>query len=106
MLESDPEFPVEETSPETLPGVFGDVLVGDMVKDFQVYLDDERYGVPTLHLVSAATLARAIELAEALWREGSHHRGVELRSGDTVLYAAGSLSPDVAAAESSRHVRA
>jgi hypothetical protein len=99
MLESNSEFPAEGASAETFTSLVGDVMVGSVVKDFQVYLDDERYAVPTLHLVSAASLARAIELAEALWREGPHHRGVELRSGDTVLYAAGSMSPDVVAAE-------
>jgi len=70
-------------------------LTGEVIarsKTFEVFVDDDRYTVPTLHLVSAADERRARELAESLMRESAHHRGVELRWEGARLYGAGSLA--------------
>jgi hypothetical protein len=64
----------------------------DTVADFEIYIDDERYTVPTLHLIAAPDHARAIEMANHLLEESAHHRGVEVRSGEAVLFVAGSLA--------------
>jgi len=60
--------------------------------DFEVYVDDDRYEVPSFYLISAASAARAKVLAEELWRSSAHHRGVELLSDGVRLAAMGSMA--------------
>jgi len=53
---------------------------------FELFLHDDRYSVPTLHLVSCANLAGARAAAEALLESGAHHRGVEVcQAGEHLL---------------------
>jgi hypothetical protein len=46
--------------------------------DFQVYVDDDRYSVPSLYLIAAPSEGLARLKAEELWRSSDHHLGVEL----------------------------
>jgi hypothetical protein len=59
--------------------------------DFEVYIDDDRYEVPSLYLITAQTEARAKAMANELWRSSKHHRGVELRVNGERLLGMGSL---------------
>jgi hypothetical protein len=45
---------------------------------FEVYVDDDRYAVPTLHLVPAENESMALKVAQRLLAESPHHLGVEL----------------------------
>ena len=59
---------------------------------FEVFIDDDRYSVPTLYLITAEDAKQAKALAESIWRESRHHRGVELRRSGERLYGAGSFT--------------
>jgi hypothetical protein len=60
---------------------------------FEIYVDDDRYSVPTLHLMPATDEATAVRKAHAEY-EDKHHAGVELwRRGERML-ALGSSSAD------------
>jgi hypothetical protein len=59
--------------------------------DFEVYIDDDRYSVPSLYLITALSDVRAQVVAEELWRSSEHHRGVELRSDGEPIFGAGTL---------------
>jgi hypothetical protein len=59
---------------------------------FELYIDDERYSVPQLAFVVADNRAAAVEMATAMMRENRHYRGIELRSGDALQFAAGSMA--------------
>lgn len=53
---------------------------------FEAFIHDDRYTVPTLHLVSAMSEASAREAADALLRASAHHVGVELcRNGEQIV---------------------
>ena len=54
-------------------------LADQPMPDFEVYVDDSRYAVPSLYLISAHSIARARAMAEEVWRGSEHHLGVELR---------------------------
>ena len=45
---------------------------------FEIFVDDRRYAVPTLHLVSAEDEAAARQIAEQMVSESDHHVGAEL----------------------------
>jgi hypothetical protein len=45
---------------------------------FEIYVDDDRYAVPTLHLVPADDVADAREIVGRLLGENAHHLGAEL----------------------------
>ena len=45
---------------------------------FEIYLDDDRYAVPTLHLVVADEPAMAFTIAERLLADSPHHLGAEI----------------------------
>ena len=59
---------------------------------FELYLDDDRYSVPTLKLVEAADEAAALGVARRLLRESPHHRGAELCRDGERLAALGSFA--------------
>lgn len=61
-------------------------------QSFELYVDDDRYAVPTLHLIFAWNRAAAVEIADALLRECPHHVGAELRQGGEKLAGLGSLA--------------
>ena len=56
---------------------------------FELYVDDDRYSVPTLHLVTARDAQTAVALAEARLADSAHHRGVELWQSGRRLLALG-----------------
>lgn len=62
---------------------------------FEIYVEDDRYTVPTLRLFVAADDLGARELAAKVLAESAHHRGVEVRRGDrrvaTLVACAGAL---------------
>jgi len=60
--------------------------------DFEVYVDDDRYKVPSLYLISASSEAGARAIVDELWRGSEHHRGVELRRDGERLWGLGSLA--------------
>ncbi len=64
-----------------------------LMPTFQLFIDDDRYSVPTLHLVNAETAAHAQAMAQKLWRESTHHRGVELRLDGQALFVGGTYAP-------------
>jgi hypothetical protein len=60
--------------------------------DFEVYIDDDRYQVPSLYLITANSEARARAIVDDLWRSSEHHHGVELRRNGERLLGLGSLA--------------
>jgi hypothetical protein len=60
--------------------------------DYEVYVDDDRYQVPSLYLITASSEARARAIVEELWRGSDHHQGVELRRDGERLWGLGSLA--------------
>jgi hypothetical protein len=60
--------------------------------DFAVYIDDDRYSVPSLYLISAGSEARARLMAEEVLRASDHHQGVELHRDGEPVYALGSFA--------------
>ena len=65
--------------------------------DFEVYIDDDRYSVPSLYLITAPTDAKARLAAEELLHGSDHHQGVELRRDGERIYGLGSFGPKAAA---------
>jgi hypothetical protein len=65
--------------------------------DFEVYVDDDRYSVPSLYLITASSEARARAMAEELLTGSDHHQGVELRQDGERVYALGSFAAHCAA---------
>jgi hypothetical protein len=59
---------------------------------YEVFIDDDRYSVPTLLLINAETEARACAHAETLLQESPHHRGVELRRDGARVFGTGSFA--------------
>jgi hypothetical protein len=60
--------------------------------DFEVFIDDDRYSVPSLYLISAHNEARARAMADELLHASDHHHGVELRKDGESLYVLGSFA--------------
>lgn len=53
---------------------------------FEIFVDDDRYSVPTLHLITDADEPEARRKAVAMLLASRHHLGVELcRGGDRLL---------------------
>ncbi|MGH6955833.1 MAG: hypothetical protein ACREEW_04125 [Caulobacteraceae bacterium] len=60
--------------------------------DFEVYIDDDRYSVPSFYLIAAPNEAGALAAAEQLWRSSEHHHGVELRQAGERVCGLGSMA--------------
>ena len=60
--------------------------------DFEVFIDDDRYSVPSLYLITAQGEARARARAEELLHASDHHQGVELRQNGERIFALGSFA--------------
>jgi hypothetical protein len=60
--------------------------------DFEIYIDDDRYSVPSLYLITAANEAWARVLANKALHDSKHHQGVELLRNGERLFALGSLA--------------
>jgi len=54
-----------------------------------IFVTDDRYAVPTLRIVQAASTALAVELAKRVLQESSHHKGVELWEADALVLSLG-----------------
>lgn len=59
---------------------------------FEIFVDDDRYAVPTLHLVPVEGEAVALKIARRLLAESPHHLGVELCQDGRRLVGLGSLA--------------
>lgn len=56
---------------------------------YEIFVHDDRYSVPTLHLVTMADVAEARLAADALLRASPRHLGVELCRGGVQIMALG-----------------
>jgi hypothetical protein len=63
-----------------------------MMIDFEIYVDDARYSVPSLYLVSAANEARGRAIAAEMLHACDNHQGVELRRDGETIYVLGSFA--------------
>lgn len=59
---------------------------------FEIFIEDDRYSVPTLKLVTAADEAEALRLAESFLAASDHHLGVELCRDGRRLMGLGSYA--------------
>jgi hypothetical protein len=73
-----------------------------MTPDFEVYVEDDRYSVPSLYLITAPSEARARAMAEEMWRSSDHHLGVEVRRDGERIFALGTLATDTIGASGAR----
>jgi hypothetical protein len=62
------------------------------VRDFELYIDDERYATPTLVFVQMADERRVREFALQKLNEDRRHRGIEVRENGARLFGLGTLS--------------
>jgi len=60
--------------------------------DFEVYVDDDRYSVPTLYLIAAHSEQAARAKAQDVLDVSDHHQGVELLQDGERLFALGSFA--------------
>jgi hypothetical protein len=67
--------------------------------DFEIYIDDDRYSVPSLYLITAQSDVTARLTAEELLRSSDHHQGVELRRDGERIYGLGTFGPTAGAAD-------
>jgi hypothetical protein len=61
------------------------------VRDFEIYIDDDRYRAPTLIFVHMSDEQRVREFAQLKLDEDKRHRGVEVREDGVRLFGLGSL---------------
>jgi hypothetical protein len=62
------------------------LIAGLAMSAFEIFIDDDRYSVPTLKLITAETEAQARREAVSLLLASRHHLGVELcREGYRIL---------------------
>jgi len=69
------------------------------VRDFELYIEDDRYRTPTLVLIQAEDEQRARESAQEKLEEDTRHRGIEVRENGVRLFGLGTLA-DVPTARS------
>jgi hypothetical protein len=60
-----------------------------LVITFEIFVHDDRYSVPTLHLVSCGDETGAWAAAEALLQASPHHLGVEVCCADQQVLSLG-----------------
>lgn len=63
--------------------------VSPAVLAYELYVHDERYSVPTFHLLSSLFEDEARSMALACLAESPHHRRVELWCGKSLIAAWG-----------------
>ena len=56
------------------------------MRAYTIFIEDDRYSVPTLVIIDTSTRARAEQLTLEKLTESPHHRAVELRLGDRLVY--------------------
>ena len=62
------------------------------VRDFEIYVDDDRYSTPTLILIQVKDDKRALEFAQKKLEEDARHRGVEVRENGVRLFGLGTFA--------------
>ena len=62
------------------------------VRDFEVYVEDVRYGTPTLLFVHMSDEQRVRDFAQLKLDEDKRHRGVEVRENGVRLFGLGTLA--------------
>jgi hypothetical protein len=70
----------------------------DFERTFQIFIDDNRYTVPSLYIVTVRSEQRAREIAERLVQESDHHLGAEICENGEPLMTLGSYAERAAAA--------
>jgi hypothetical protein len=60
------------------------------MRTYEVYIQDNRYRVPTLRLLEAIDPVAARTTAESFMRESTHHLGVEVCQRGVRVFAMGS----------------
>ena len=72
--------------PQSEPAAVDNLDLAISRGEFEIYVDDARYSVPTLHLLAGTDEAHARRTAEAYLADSDHHRGVELwQAGRRIL---------------------
>jgi len=66
---------------------------------FEIFVDDSRYAVPTLHLIPAENELMALRIARHMLAESAHHVGVEICLDGQRLTGLGTFSTRRATAE-------
>jgi hypothetical protein len=61
------------------------------LREFQVFVTDARYAIPTFHIVHAASEARARAVAEQILAESPHHLGIEVFDDGARLFSLGDI---------------
>jgi len=56
------------------------------MRAYTIFIEDDRYSVPTLVMIDTSSRARAEQLALEKLLDSPHHRAVELRLGDKLVY--------------------
>ena len=59
------------------------------MRNFEIYVFDNRYSVPTLNIATLVDEARAREVAERILQESDHHLGVEVSEEGRAFVHAG-----------------
>lgn len=62
------------------------------MKDFEIYIEDERYGTPTLIFIQMRDAQRAREFALEKLQEDKRHLGVEVREAGVRIFGLGTLA--------------
>ncbi len=62
------------------------------IRQFQLFVDDDRYTVPSVRFLSARDIVSALAVADRLIDESSHHRGVEVCENGRRLFGLGSCA--------------
>ena len=65
---------------------------------FEIYVHDDRYAVPTLHLVPAQDAAAARAILDRLLQENAHHLGGEVCLEGRILMGMGTLAQSLRSA--------
>lgn len=59
---------------------------------YEIYVEDDRYAVPTLHLVAVEDAEAARDVMDRLLSESAHHRGAEVCLEGRALFRSGSYA--------------
>jgi hypothetical protein len=89
----------------TAPSERSAEIDGQPLSAFEIFVHDDRYSVPTLHLIPAAYESAARRMAEVLLLSSAHHQGVELWRHGEQLLALGTCTDRRGSAASSNALR-
>jgi hypothetical protein len=63
------------------------------VRTFTFFIEDDRYTVPTLAIVTVADEGRARAYADRLLKASKHHLSIEAREGDALIFRVSLSTP-------------